>query len=379
MRIGFGATAWTRGLLTNHLDGIGVYTERLWSEFARSGVAAQAYAFGISDAVKADSRSPAPLECVDGAYTAQITRSILTGMPFRGTQGLSEQLDVFHATDHHIPKLRDVPLVATIMDAIPFVHPEWTSKGMRWFKNMAFRKASHWADHIITISEYSKRDIVNAFGVSECDITVIPLGYDESLGQAVTDRERQAVLQQYGLSESFFLFVGTLQPRKNVRRIIEAHRSLPAAIQSSHPLVIVGNFGWGDDSQLQDIERMERQGHGRWLRRVPQNDLVVLMQSAKALVYPSLYEGFGLPVLEGFAAGIPVISSNTTSIPEVAGDAALLINPLETAEIAHAMQTLVEDVEMASELVRRGSERLKQFSWRKCAEETVEVYKQVIA
>jgi alpha-1,3-rhamnosyl/mannosyltransferase len=378
VRIGFGATVWTRGMLTDHLDGIGVYTERLWREFVQSGVDVHAVAFGISEEVKADSRSPKPLECVDGAHNIQSARSILCGFPFRGTHKFNEQFDVFHATDHHIPKLRGVPVVATIMDAIPFIHPEWVSQRLRWAKNVAFRKASHWAEHIITISEFSKRDIIEEFGISERNITVIPLGYDESLCRRVDYAKRQAILQQYGLSDGFFLFVGTLQPRKNVRRLIAAHRSLNSSIRSAHPLVIVGNFGWGDEAQLQDIDQMERQGHGRWLRRVPQGDLVALMQSATALVYPSLYEGFGLPVLEGFAAGIPVVSSNTTSIPEVAGDAAMLVNPLDTEEIAHAMSSLVEDEHLAMQLVLRGNERLKHFSWQACASKTIDVYRAVI-
>lgn len=378
MRIGFGTTVWTRGLLTGHLDGIGVYTERLWSEFVKIGIDAQAVAFGISEAVKNDGRAPKPLELVEGSYRLQSMRSLLAGLPFRGTRHLCHQIDLFHATDHHIPRLRGVPVVATIMDAIPFVHPEWVSKNLRWAKNAAFRRTAHWAEHVITISEFSKRDIVDAFGLDERNITVIPLGYNESLRLRVEATVGREILQRYGVKEDCFLFVGTLQPRKNVRRIIEAHQSLTADIRSAHPLVIVGHYGWGDDALLDDIEKMEKAGRGRWLSGVAENELRALMQSAKAMVYPSLYEGFGLPVLEGFAAGIPVISSTTTSIPEVAGDAALLVDPLETGAIAHAMQRIVEDEALAMQMVQRGTARLSQFSWSQCAKSTLDVYEKVL-
>lgn len=378
MRIGFGVTHLARGLLTGQLDGIGVYSECLWHEFVNRGHDAHAVAFGTSETVKKDPRSPSSLTCVDGSYSIQAARSLLSGLPFRGTGHFSEKFDVFHATDHHIPKLHGVPVVATIMDAIPFIHPEWTSNGLRWVKNKAFRKAGHWAEHIITISEFSKYDVMKAFGFSEQNISVIPLGYDESFKQRATEAQRMDVLHQYGLRDGYFISVGTLQPRKNLRRVIEAHRSLGAERQIAHPLVIVGSYGWGDDELLRDIGLMEQLGYARWLRGVPHDDLVVLLQSAKALVYPSLYEGFGLPVLEGFASGIPVISSNTTSIPEVAGDAALLINPLDVEELSYAMREVVENEDLVLNLVQRGYERLEQFSWSSCARHTLRVYESVM-
>ncbi|MCW8917611.1 MAG: glycosyltransferase family 4 protein [Gammaproteobacteria bacterium] len=378
MRIGFGATVWAQGILSDHLDGIGVYTERLWNEYVNFGVNARAVTFGVSEIVKDNAKTPQPLECLNGSYKIQAAYSLMCGLPFRGTRNFSRKFDVFHATDHYIPKLHGIPVVATIMDAIPFVHPEWVSQQMRWAKNAAFKRSGHWAEHVITISQHSKHDIVEAFGINEKDISVIPLGFDESFQNRLDDGRRLSVLRRYGVKENFFIFVGTLQPRKNVRRIIQAHRSLSAQIQNEYPLVIVGNYGWGDDTLLHDIKKMERQGHGRWLRWVSHVDLVALMQSAKSLVYPSLYEGFGLPILEGFAAGIPVISSTTTSIPEVAGDAALLVDPLETGAIAHAMQRIVEDEALAMQMVQRGTARLAQFSWSQCAKSTLDVYEKVL-
>lgn len=247
-----------------------------------------------------------------------------------------------------------IPVVATVMDAIPLVHPEWVSKRLRIFKNMAFRKMACSAQRIITISEYSKTDIVHYLEIPSERISVTHLGVNPAYSQPVAPDKRHAVLQRYGLEPGFFIFVGTIQPRKNVARIIEAHRMLPLQMQKARPLVIVGRYGWGSDELLPELLALKGRGCGRWLDNVSDEELHVLLQSALALVYPSLYEGFGLPVLEGFAAGLPVISSNTTSIPEVAADAAILVNPERIEEIADAMQKLAEDDAWAAELAERG-------------------------
>jgi len=378
MRLGFGVTAWARGLLNGHIDGIGVYSENLWRENLRAGINARAVAFGLPGDVQRKVGAPQPLDCVKGGYPLQCAYSQVTGRPFYGTKHIESQIDVFHATDHHIPKLRHVPVVATIMDAIPLAHPEWVSARMRRIKNASFCLAARWASRVITISEFSKRDIVEYFGIAEEKITVIPLGYDESLRTRVDGEKRIEVLERYKLGEGFFLFVGTLQPRKNISRIIAAHRALGREFRRAHPLVIVGNYGWGGDETLNSIKSMEQNGDGHWLKWVPNEALRVLMQSATALVYPSLYEGFGLPVLEGFAAGIPVISSETTSIPEVAGDAAWLVEPTSIDEISFAMEKLAEDKKLAAEMVERGSLRLQQFSWASCAERTRSVYQTMV-
>ena len=263
------------------------------------------------------------------------------------------------------------------MDAIPLVHPEWVSKRLRAFKNRAFRQMARSAQRIITISEYSKADIVHYFGIPAERVSVTHLGVDPAFAQPVAQAVKTAVLARYALQPGFFVFVGTIQPRKNVARIIEAHRMLPEAIQKAYPLVIVGRNGWGTDALLPELQALESRGCGRWLNNVTDTELHALLQSARALVYPSLYEGFGLPVLEGFAAGLPVISSNTTSIPEVAGDAASLVNPERSDEIADAMRRLAEDGVLAADMAERGRQRVKEFTWAACARQTLDVYQGV--
>lgn len=376
MRVGFGVTAWSKGLDANHLDGIGVYTQNLWAALSQQGCELHGLCFGCSgtsaDALKG------VYEFVEHGFAGQLLKAAVLGAPFSGTSCFEAGVEVYHATDHHIPLLRDTPVVATVMDAIPLVHPDWASSRLRWLKNHVFKKSAQWCDEVITISEFSKQDIAEHFAVPEERISVTPLGVNPDFFNVKAVAEVQSVLARHGIGQGAFIFVGTLQPRKNVRRIIEAHRRLPTSVRAEHRLVIIGRYGWGDKTLVDDLLKLQAENAGYWLNDVNNDDLLALLQSAVALVYPSLYEGFGLPVLEGFASGIPVISSCTTSVPEVAGDAALLVNPLSVDDIAEAMLQVVEDRELAADLTRRGLARAREFTWARCAQQTLNVYRKAV-
>lgn len=375
MRIGFGISAWAQGLNRRHLDGIGVYTRNLWRSLEAMRCNIQGLRFG--SCAKGDLELPPRHTCLQSNFKVQAAFSSVTGLPFFNTGNFESSIDLFHATDHHIPKLRRTPVIGTIMDAIPIAHPEWASSHLRGLKNFAFKRSSHWCERIITISEYSKHDIAEHFGIAPERIEAIPLGVDQTFFERASDDHITQTLQKYETRRGSFVFVGTLQPRKNVRRIIEAHRTLHPSIRDEHPLLVIGKYGWGDEALRQELSKLRDDGRGLWLQDVPDTDLRPLLQSATALVYPSLYEGFGLPVLEGFASNIPVISSNTTAIPEVAGDAALLVDPTSAEDIAGAMERIAEDASMARSLAQRGFERAKTFTWERCASQTLSVYRKV--
>ena len=186
------------------------------------------------------------------------------------------------------------------------------------------------------------------------------------------------VLQRYALSVGFFLFIGTLQPRKNLDKLLDAHAQLPLQVQKEHPLVIVGRVGWGVDALLVRIRQLAQKGCVRWLDYVPEDEVMALLQSACALTFVSLYEGFGLPILEAFAAGCPVIASNTTSIPEVAGDAALLVDPGAALQMANAMMRIIEDPAFVQTLKEKGLKRAALFTWDAVARATRAVYQTVM-
>jgi len=322
--------------------------------------------------------SAAVLKHLDKQFPRDAIRACIFKRTFHEFEALlHSDINIVHATDHLIPHLRSVPTVATIHDAIALSHPETSRYRFKKAKSYLFRKSAHWATEIITISEHSKREIVKWFGIPHDKITVTPLGVEEKWGEAVSDAELVRVRKKYALPERFHFFVGTLQPRKNIRRIIDAHKGLPEDLRRDVPLIIAGRHGWKCDSEVAELQNC-LDGTMRWIQYVPSEDLLPVFKQATALVWPSLNEGFGLPVLEAFAAGLPVVTSNTTSLPEVAGDAALLVNPESVGEIAEAMRTVVSNESLQNELRTRGRARAKQFTWESTARQTIEVYRKAM-
>lgn len=307
---------------------------------------------------------------------ASIGLTMLTGLPFAGSARVSRQVDVYHATDHQIPKLPRIPVVATVMDVIRYRHPEWVNPGLRKAKDAAFRKSVQWAQKLITISSFSADDIADVFKVDRAQIEVIPLAVEPIYFVPVAEEQKQAALNKYGLSKGFFIFIGTLQPRKNIERLLSAHQALPQSIQREHPLVLVGSDGWLTGDLMVRLNLAQAKGCVKWLKYIPREDLLALLQCACATVYPSLYEGFGLPILESFAAGTPVLSSKTTSIPEVAANAALLVDPNSVDAIAQGMQDLLQSASLRAKLIHLASERALQFTWQKTADLTWKVYEE---
>jgi len=384
MRLGLGCTALARGRLSGHVDGIGVYTSELLN-YVNSSAGLTNADHSVNNQVLCTVfgkkyGATLPTACtLPMVYSAAAATSAAIGLPFLGAASLERQIDLFHATDHYIPKLRNTPVVATIMDVIGIRHPEWVNPSLRSFKNALFRKTVGWADQIITISNYSAADIADWLGAQAPKITAIPLGVSEDYFKPIAQEDKNSVLNQYQLRPGYFISVGTLQPRKNVERIIQAHALLPSSVRTEHPLVVVGQNGWRTDDLIQTLSQLEQDGYGRWLKYVPRKDIFALLQSAHALVFPSLYEGFGLPVLEGFASGIPVITSNTSSLPEVAGEAASLVNPNSVEEIAHAMLQLVEQTDLRNTLIQKGLLQVNKFSWAETARRTSEVYREMFS
>ncbi|MFK8398803.1 glycosyltransferase family 4 protein [Pseudomonas sp. BGr12] len=380
MRVGLGATQWARGTLAGHLDGIGVYTKALWESLHRHEVqpgsefVCKTYAFGNR---MPDLKCGRP-EVLANHFPVHALCSTVFGAPRRQSEALRQQIDLFHATDHHIPRLRGIPVVANVMDLIPLLHPEWVSPRLRSAKNWLFGQTVRGSDHIITISEYSKRDLIEHLGVAAERISVTPLGVDPVYFERIEEAALMQVLQENALRPGFFLCVGTLQPRKNLERVLTAHQSLPAHLRKAHPLVVVGRAGWRAETLIPQLRALESRGEGRWLDYLPRNGVLALLQSASAVVFPSLYEGFGLPVIEAFAARCPVITSNTTSLPEVAGDAALLVDPLDESAIAAAMNEVLAAPDQTAARVQRGVLRARTYSWDACGYHTLDVYRRVI-
>lgn len=395
MRIGFGVTALCNGLTGGGLDGIGNYTREMMVRMAsglggHQSIQLVPFAFGCpvpndmsaqlrGTGTQADWHSHIEPGVQLGRYSVNTAWSVATSANFFGIDALAKQVDLIHATDHYVPKCKPVPMVATLMDAIPLSHPQWLRSEFRSIKNMLWTRAANWADEIITISEYSKIELSKWAGIDLNKISVIPLAVDERWFANVPEYTMGAVRAKYQLPETFFISVGTLQPRKNVESTIRAHRALTHVERLRTPLIIIGRAGWKCDDLLKLIDEDSASGAVRWLQHVPDADLLPVLKCATALVFPSLGEGFGLPVLEAFAANIPVIASNTTSLPEVTGDAALSINPLDVDQIAEAMRRVLEDEVLSTDLKIRGQLRARQFTWQACADATLAVYQRMVA
>ena len=378
MRIGFGATLLQGEGADPRLDGIGNYARELATAFAlRDDVTPIPVVVGARAARAARKGNADALVLPQGAFLGTAV-SWATGADALGARGLAEHVDVFHATDYMIPRLRRTPVCATLFDAIPLSHPEWANPRLRALKNMGMRQSARWADRVIAISQAMVPELIEHYGIDGERIAVTPLGVDDRWFTVESAPRIAEVRARHGLAPGYLLFVGTLQPRKNVERIIAAYLRLPAHQQAERQLVIAGKAGWRADDLVATLREVSAGGRVRWLDYVEADDMRALYQGAAAFVFPSLYEGFGLPVLEAFASGVPVLTSTTTSLPEVAGDAALLVEPTDIDAIAAGMSSLIGDLPLAERLRAAGRARAREFTWARCAAETVAVLRSIL-
>ena len=285
---------------------------------------------------------------------------------------LTGELDVFHTSDWLEPPSR-CPKVTTIHDLAIFKYPETfvPRGGHNIVENMKRKLA--WVKKesrlIIAVSENTKRDIVEVLGIPEDRIRVVYEAADEIFSKQYSVNSIQPIKKKYGIEGKYILAVGTREPRKNIDRVIEAHNLLI----SQYPdlsLVIAGKFGWGEEKLKIKNEKLKILGY------VPKEDLAPLYAGAECFVYPSLYEGFGLPVLEAMSSRCPVVTSNASSLPEVAGNAAVLVNPENIEDIAGGIERAMEN---RTELIKKGLTRAKEFSWEKTARQTLKIYEEVYA
>ena len=230
-------------------------------------------------------------------------------------------------------------------------------------------------DKIIAISENTKNDLINLYRIAPERIKVIYVAADE-VYRPMENPERTAhIRQKYTLPDRFILFVGVIEPRKNIVRLIKAYNQIKGKIQQK--LIIVGKKGWLYEDVFKTVDRLSLNQDVNFLGYVPKEDLAFLYTACDLFIYPSLYEGFGLPPLEAMACGAPVISSNTSSLPEVVGDAGILVTPTSTEELSAAMYKVLTDENLRNEMKLKGLERAKLFSWKKTAQETIKIYEEI--
>jgi glycosyltransferase involved in cell wall biosynthesis len=286
-------------------------------------------------------------------------------------------IDVVHAPVNVSPHFAKRPTVVTVHDLAFRLYPEQYPGLKRRYLDALTRRSVEQADQVIAVSENTRADLLRFYRVNPERVRVIPNGVDPLL-RPVDDAEVLARFRaRHQLPDEFILALSTLQPRKNLIALFRAWARLDASTRL--PLVVAGARGWKVDPIFEEVRALGIADQVRFTGYAAGDELALWYSAATLFVYPSLYEGFGLPLLEAMACGTPVVSSNASSLPEVAGDAALLIDPRDVDGLATAIDRLAHDPMLRTDLAKRGIERARQFSWMRTARETVEVYRLAFA
>jgi glycosyltransferase involved in cell wall biosynthesis len=285
-------------------------------------------------------------------------------------------LDLLHSPDFIPPFKRNYKSVITVHDLAFLLYPQFmTAESARYYGQID--QAVRSTDHIIAVSKATKQDLISLLGVPSEKITVIYEASNPAYRQIDRAQARVFCEKTWGLEENFIFFISTIQPRKNIPTLLQAYRCLRDNYRRKEKLVLAGSKGWLFEEVDQTIKKLKLEDDVILIGRVQDTWVNYLYNAASMFVYPSFYEGFGLPPLEAMTCGTPVIVSKIKVMPEVVGDAALLIDPHDPEDLTVAMNRLLTDENLRSELIAKGLKRAAKFSWRKAARETLAVYHKV--
>ncbi len=303
---------------------------------------------------------------VKAVYAGPPTRHIFLFFPwfeFQIPRLLKKyKADVFLSTDGQLSLLSNVPQIAVIHDLNFHHNPEQLPKLVRWYYNTFFPKYAQKAARIATVSEYTKQDIVKTYGIDASKIDVTLNGCNTRY-VPLSEAENEKTRKQYTDGKVYFLFVGLIIPRKNLIRLMRAFELFKTQTGSEMRLLIVGEKKWWDNAHEEVYQSLVHKNDIQFAGRLMAEDLHKVLSAAFALTFVPIFEGFGIPIIEAFSCGTPVITSNVTSMPEVAGGAALLVDPFQEKDIAQKMKMLVDSEELQKSLVEKGLERKQAFSW----------------
>ncbi len=289
-----------------------------------------------------------------------------------------ERVTLFHAPHYVLPPLVPCRSVVTIHDCIHLRFPQYLPNRLALgYARATMSLASRRATRILTVSESSKRDIVRFFGTAPEKIDVIPNSYDDRFGVEPGEEEVYRVRERYQLHDQFVLYAGNVKPHKNLERLIDAFDLVRKRGLDHVKLVLIGDEISKYAALRRAIHRHQLHKYVRFLGYLPEDTLAVMYRLAGVFVFPSLYEGFGLPPLEAMASGTPVVTSNVSSLPEVAGDAAVLVDPYDHHAIADGIYSVLSNEPYRQELRRKGLVRASQFSWENSVRRVMDIYQEV--
>jgi glycosyltransferase involved in cell wall biosynthesis len=376
MRIVFNATT-----LLSPLSGIGQYSRQIAMGLVQNSAVDPEFFYGAFWSKYLRSESMRPLahalpwvrSHVPGSY---LLRRLVQHARFRGHSN-SSRFDVYHEPNN-LPLRFDGPTVVTVHDLSWIRYPHAHPAGRRRELDRYFEDGLRHSALVLTDSEFVKQELADVFGISGERVIPIALGADPEFRPMRAD-ETRTELHKHQLSHGrYLLAVGTLEPRKNLGVALKAYLGLAPATRERYPLVVVGMKGWHTRDLDRQMEPLVHAGQLRSLGYLARDNLRKVIAGATALVYPSIYEGFGLPPLEAMACAVPVIASNVSSIPEVIGDSGILVDPHDVDALTEAMQNVVSDPQLREKLSAKALARSRHFSWAKCVDETIGAYRRVL-
>lgn len=375
MRIALNATA-----LMSPLTGLGQYTSNLAQGLlARPGLELEMF-YGTGWAKELRSKPVQGITTLKSWVKRVVPNSYAVNRSIqqrRFNAGIAfNKLDVYHEPNSLAFECACLSVV-TVHDLswirFPETHPIDRVKAMDRYFEAGLRQASF----ILTDSEFVKRELIDVFGIERGLIMCVPLGV-EPLFHPRSPVSTLAVLNRHSLTHGqYLLAVGTLEPRKNLQLAIRAFMKLSPDTRKKFPLVLIGMKGWNTSALEIQIAPLVRSGEVRQLGYLPRDELAIIMAGALTLIYPSIYEGFGLPPLEAMASGVPVIACNMSCIPEVVGDTGILVDPQDVDAASQAVQLIISDSDMRTKLSSLALSRSRKFTWNQCVSKTADIYKLV--
>lgn len=358
-----------------HDYGIGTYIRNLLRELARLDQQTEFVLLcRANDVELVRALGPNFRPVVETAGNYSIAEQIKVPLALR-----REGVDLFHAPHYVLPPLVHCRSVVTIHDCIHLMFPQYLpNRAALAYARTSMALAARRATRVLTVSETSKSDIMKFFGTDPSKIDVIYNAYDERFGIEPVEEDVVRVRERYQLHDEFVLYAGNVKPHKNLERLIDAFQIVRSRGLDHLKLVMIGDDISKYAALRRAVHRYQLHNYVRFLGYLPEQTLAVMYRLAGVFVFPSLYEGFGLPPLEAMASGTPVVTSNVSSLPEVAGDAAQLVDPHDPEAIADGIYRVLTDVDLRRDLRRRGLARARQFSWGASVRRVREIYGQVV-
>lgn len=314
------------------------------------------------------------------SFSGYIYRAASTFFPVPYSFFFGRKSDVTHFFNYIVPPFVSGKKVVTVHDMVYKAFPGTVRGRTKFMLNMGLKRSMKRADIIVTDSEFSKSEILRYFPQHRSKIRVVPCGVDLDRFKPCTDSERIAdVKASLCIEGDYFLYVGTIEPRKNLRRLITAYSAFVKKVGEASPkLVLAGGKGWLDEEIYASVQKLGLEGKVLFTEYVPAEDMTPLMCGAMAFVFPSLYEGFGMPPLEAMACGAPVLTTNAASLPEVVGDCAVICDAYSAKSIAQGLYRLYSDENLRRDLSKRGIERAKNFTWERSAQMLHDIYRELV-